>query len=104
MHALQVLKQGDFFIFLFRANAFLHHMIRNVMGALVYIGEGRQPVEWMDFLLAQKDRRLAAPTFSPAGLYLAHVEYPEPYCFPVLDPYPALQRHLGLNALAGQEL
>jgi tRNA pseudouridine38-40 synthase len=62
----------------FRASAFLHHMIRNLVGALVFIGKGAQPPEWLAQLLAGRDRTLAAPTFDPAGLYFAGVEY-EPH-------------------------
>jgi len=57
------------------ANAFLHHMVRNLVGLLVYIGLGRQPVGWAHEVLALRDRSRAAPTFSPAGLYLSAVQY-----------------------------
>jgi tRNA pseudouridine38-40 synthase len=72
----------------FHANAFLHHMIRNIVGALVYIGNGRQPTDWMATLLRGKDRTLAAPTFSPSGLYLAGIEYDRKYDLPegFVDP------------------
>ncbi|HRE16800.1 MAG TPA: tRNA pseudouridine(38-40) synthase TruA, partial [Rhodocyclaceae bacterium] len=60
---------GQVFVFDFEASAFLHHMVRNLVGTLVYVGKGAQPPEWVAELLGQKDRRLAAPTFSPAGLY-----------------------------------
>jgi tRNA pseudouridine38-40 synthase len=55
--------------FEFEANAFLHHMIRNIMGCLVYIGQGRHPPQWMQDVLDARNRDAAAPTFSPAGLY-----------------------------------
>jgi tRNA pseudouridine38-40 synthase len=79
-------------VFTFRANAFLHHMIRNMVGALVYVGMAKQPPSWIPQLLAQRDRRLAAPTFAPDGLYLTGVEYdpafdlPAPRVNPLLDP------------------
>ena len=57
------------------ASAFLHHMVRNLVGALVEVGAGRQPVEWMARLLAARDRRLGAPTFAPGGLYLSGIDY-----------------------------
>ncbi|MBL8499494.1 MAG: tRNA pseudouridine(38-40) synthase TruA, partial [Nitrosomonas sp.] len=57
------------------ANAFLHHMVRNIIGCLVYIGKGKYSVEWMHTLLDSRNRTYAAPTFSPAGLYLAGVKY-----------------------------
>lgn len=55
--------------FEFEANAFLHHMIRNLMGCLVRIGQGDESPEWMAQVLAARDRDAAAPTFSAAGLY-----------------------------------
>ena len=53
----------------FEANAFLHHMIRNIMGCLVAIGQSAHPPDWIDEVLAARNRDAAAPTFSPAGLY-----------------------------------
>jgi tRNA pseudouridine38-40 synthase len=58
------------------ANAFLHHMVRNIIGVLVEIGLERQPVSWARTVLTAKDRSQAAPTFSASGLYLSAVEYP----------------------------
>jgi tRNA pseudouridine38-40 synthase len=66
---------GDQIRFEFTANGFLHHMVRNIVGCLVYVGKGKHPPEWLAELLAGRDRRRAAPTFSPDGLYLAAVEY-----------------------------
>lgn len=68
--------------FIFTASGFLHHMVRNMVGALVYIGQGRQAPQWIDQLIAGKDRTLSAPTFSPQGLYLANVQYPEHFQIP----------------------
>ena len=92
LHALDIERRGDYFIFTLRANAFLHHMVRNLIGALVYIGLGRQPADWMPDLLAQKDRRLAAPTFAPDGLYFAQVEYPARHGLPASSAQDALAR------------
>lgn len=61
------------------ANAFLHHMVRNVVGALVWVGQGRRPIRWVGDLLAERDRTRGAPTFAADGLYLTGVEYdPDP--------------------------
>lgn len=60
---------GSLFVFDFEASAFLHHMVRNLVGTLVYVGKGAQAAGWIDELLQMKDRKLAAPTFSPDGLY-----------------------------------
>jgi tRNA pseudouridine38-40 synthase len=68
-------RQGDLIVFDFTANAFLHHMIRNIVGALVDIGKGRHDPGWMAELLAMRDRRRAPPTFAAAGLYFASVDY-----------------------------
>jgi len=65
----QVRQAGSLFVFDFEATAFLHHMVRNLVGTLVYIGKGAQTPGWIDVLLQMRDRRLAAPTFSPDGLY-----------------------------------
>ncbi|MCC2596862.1 tRNA pseudouridine(38-40) synthase TruA [Pusillimonas sp. MFBS29] len=97
MQEIAIVQHGDFFLFRFRANAFLHHMIRNIMGAILYIGQGRQDPLWMDELLAQRDRRRAAPTFSPDGLYLAGVQYPERFELPSADLQQALLTHTGLT-------
>ena len=66
---------GDFMIFNFTANAFLQHQVRNMVGALVYVGNGKYPPEFIKNLLEQKDRTLSPPTFSPNGLYLTGVQY-----------------------------
>jgi len=71
----EVRRDGDCIVLDFRANAFLHHMVRNMVGALVYVGKGAHPPEWIAGLIAARDRSLAAPTFSPHGLYLSGVDY-----------------------------
>ena len=76
--------------FTFRANAFLHHMIRNIVGSLVYVGAGKQPSGWIVEVLASRDRRLAAPTFAPDGLYLAGVEYDPAVGLPAFRDPPRL--------------
>jgi len=82
MHSVAVRRQGDVLLFDFHANAFLHHMIRNLVGSLIFVGKGRRPVEWMAELLAARNRTIAAPTFAPDGLYLCGVEYPERWPLP----------------------
>ena len=61
--------------FVVRANAFLHHMVRNLVGALVYVGKGRHPPSWVKEVLDARDRARAAPTFGAEGLYLEYVDY-----------------------------
>ena len=82
MREARVQRVGEVVIFDFEASAFLHHMVRNLVGTLVYIGQERQPVEWIQTLLDARDRRIAAPTFSPHGLYLVGVRYEEHWALP----------------------
>ncbi len=96
LEALDIAQHGDFFIFSFRANAFLHHMVRNLMGALVEVGKGKYDPTWMSDLLAMRDRRRAPATFPAAGLYLARVIYPDTYALPTLTEQQALLSHLGV--------
>lgn len=79
----QVRQSGDLFVFDFEASAFLHHMVRNLVGSLVHIGKGAESPAWIDELLQMKDRKLAAPTFSPDGLY---------FCGPVYEPHWGLPK------------
>jgi len=69
MRCAEVRCFGKLFVFDFEATAFLHHMVRNLVGTLVYIGKGAHPPGWVDELFQINDRKLAAPTFSPDGLY-----------------------------------
>lgn len=69
MRRISVSRRGAYWRFEFEANAFLHHMIRNIMGCLLVVGQGHQPPDWMRQVLAARDRDAAAPTFSPDGLY-----------------------------------
>jgi tRNA pseudouridine38-40 synthase len=75
LHELRVVRGGERIDFVLRANAFLHHMVRNLVGTLVYVGNGRQPTRWAKEVLDSRDRSLAAPTFPAEGLYLESVEY-----------------------------
>jgi tRNA pseudouridine38-40 synthase len=99
MYRAAVRQQGPLFTFEFRADGFLHHMIRNIVGSVVRVGRGRETPGWLGQVLAGRDRARAAPTFSPAGLYLAEVAYP-PGRVPALPgprasvagPFPAFTR------------
>lgn len=75
MHEVKVERHGQVVVFTVRANAFLHHMVRNLIGSLIYVGIGRHPPLWLADVLAGRDRNDAAPTFMPDGLYLAKIEY-----------------------------
>ena len=65
----------SYYIFKFVANSFLHHMIRNIIGSLIYVASGKQSLNWLIDVKNSKNRALAAPTFSPSGLYLSGVHY-----------------------------
>lgn len=82
MHGITIERRGDLLVFTLRANAFLHHMVRNIVGSLILTGTGLRDPEWMDEILKGKDRRLAAPTFMPDGLYLARIEYESKWGLP----------------------
>jgi tRNA pseudouridine38-40 synthase len=90
LHVARVERLGSLVVFTFRANAFLHHMVRNLVGSLVYVGAGRQPPSWLGELLEKRDRRLAAPTFAPDGLYLSAIEYDPSLGLPGFRPNPLL--------------
>ena len=75
MKRVQVSRKGPYVLFDFTANAFLHHMVRNIVGCLVYVGKGRHPTQWLGEVLQGRDRRKAAPTMSAAGLYLVDIGY-----------------------------
>jgi tRNA pseudouridine38-40 synthase len=75
LFALEIEARGARIDFVLRANAFLHHMVRNIVGTLVYVGAGRQPPGWVGEVLESRQRARAAPTFAAEGLYLARVEY-----------------------------
>jgi tRNA pseudouridine38-40 synthase len=83
---IQVRQRGAYWRFEFEANAFLHHMIRNIMGCLVQIGQNKKPPEWMAEVLAARNRRVAAPTFSPDGLYFLGPRYPAQWGIPEHTP------------------
>jgi len=82
MYAIDIISDEPWLYFRIRGNAFLHHMVRNLVGCFLQIGRGRQDPEWMAQLLAAKDRKLAAPTFMPDGLYLAKIAYPDEFAIP----------------------
>ena len=75
VYRADIARHGDFVVFDFHANAFLHHMVRNLVGCLVYVGKGKHDPAWLKEILDSRDRQAAAPTFAPDGLYLAGIEY-----------------------------
>lgn len=84
LRELQISRHGSCWRFDFEANAFLHHMVRNLMGSLVAVGQGLRAPAWLGEVLAARDRAAAAPTFAADGLYFLGPHY---------DPALALPRH-----------
>ena len=79
MEKIDVTRQGDYVAIQVTANAFLHHMVRNIAGVLLAVGKGDRPVEWAQTVLDARDRRSGGVTAPPQGLYLIGVRYPESY-------------------------
>lgn len=95
MYFIDVYRQQEQVIIDISANAFLHHMVRNIAGVLMAIGQGKQPVDWTATLLDLKNRKLGGITAPPDGLYLGAVYYPEQYGIakhPVFEKLPANAR------------
>jgi tRNA pseudouridine38-40 synthase len=82
LRRLEIRRSGDYVVFDLAANAYLHHMVRNIVGCLVYVGKGKYDPPWIAEVLAGRDRRLAAPTFDAAGLYLVEVCYEDKWGLP----------------------
>ena len=82
LHRLDIRREGDTVYFDVQANAFLHHMVRNIVGSLLLIGKGEQPVDWMKTLLDGKDRTLAGPTAPAEGLMFLGALYPSEWALP----------------------
>ncbi len=72
---IHIQRRGAYWRFEFDANAFLHHMVRNIVGSLVAVGAGRHPPDWIANVLASRSRELAAPTFAAGGLYFVGPYY-----------------------------
>lgn len=80
---LEVSRQGETITIKIEANAFLHHMVRNIAGVLMTIGAGKAPVEWSGEVLAARDRTLGGVTAPADGLFLTNVSYPDNFQIPV---------------------
>lgn len=92
VHHLNIIEHGRFVVLDIRANAFLHHMVRNIAGVLMSIGAGEQPVDWARTVLESRVRRTGGVTAHPYGLYLIQVEYPDRFQLP--------ERYLGPHFLS----
>jgi len=88
VNAVAVYRTGQLVVIDIEANAFLHHMVRNIAGALIAVGRGELSIQAIAELLAGRDRRLAPPTAPAAGLYLVQVRYPAYPQVPQQDTVP----------------
>ncbi|WP_210547137.1 tRNA pseudouridine(38-40) synthase TruA [Rhodoferax sp. PAMC 29310] len=86
LQRIEISQRGAYWRFEFEANAFLHHMIRNIMGGLIAVGQHKHPAEWMKKILLARDRTVAAPTFSPNGLYFLGPRYAPHWGLPERTP------------------
>ncbi len=86
LRRIQISRRGAYWRFEFEANAFLHHMVRNLMGCLIQVGQGLRPADSMAQVLAARDRQAAAPTFSPDGLYFLGPIYDAQWGLPERTP------------------
>lgn len=93
VHHLEIIEHGRFIVLDIRANAFLHHMVRNIAGVLMSVAAGERPVGWVREVLERGERRSGGVTAHPYGLYLIEVEYPAEFELP--------QRYLGPHFLSG---
>lgn len=89
MTAIRVYRQQRLVIVEVTANAFLHHMVRNIVGALLAVGKGERPLAWVGELLRVRDRTVGEVTAPADGLYLVNVAYPEHFGLPAFDTGPA---------------
>ena len=86
IHHLNVFRKGPYVFIDIEANAFLHHMVRNIAGVLMDIGAGKKPVSWAEEILATRDRTQGGITAPPFGLYLNQVQYEDEYNIPTVEP------------------
>jgi len=86
LRQIEISRHGAYWRFDFEGSAFLHHMVRNIMGCLVAIGQGHRPAAWMGEVLAARSRDAAAPTFPPEGLYFVGPVYDAVHAIPQTTP------------------
>ncbi len=86
LERIDISQRGAYWRFEFEANAFLHHMIRNIMGCLIAVGQHKRPPDWLKEVLLARSRDAAAPTFSPHGLYFLGPRYAPHWGLPDRTP------------------
>lgn len=85
VHFVKISRFGQYIVFDIAANAFLMHMVRNIVGSLLTVGNGQNSVQWFKDMFDAKDRNQAGPTAKPYGLYLVDVTYPNDFNLPKRD-------------------
>ncbi|MDD6205462.1 tRNA pseudouridine(38-40) synthase TruA [Succinivibrio sp.] len=85
VHFVKITRFGQYIVFDIAANAFLMHMVRNIVGSLLTVGNGQNSVQWFKDMFDAKDRNQAGPTAKPYGLYLVDVTYPNDFNLPKRD-------------------
>ncbi|SNC58856.1 tRNA pseudouridine(38-40) synthase TruA [Sodalis endosymbiont of Henestaris halophilus] len=100
VHHLQVIRLGQYVVIDIKANAFLYHMVRNIVGSLLEVGCGNRPESWIAELLAYRNRTQAGVTIQAAGLYLVAVEYSSRFALPVLPLGPLFLSECRLMSMA----
>lgn len=88
IYEIEVTRHGEYLEIRVMANAFLHHMVRNIAGVLMTVGCGDKPISWVSEVLAARDRTRGGVTAPGAGLYLVGVDYPEEFDLPAVDAGP----------------
>lgn len=91
MQRIDIHREGEMIYVDIQANAFLHHMVRNIVGSLLQVGEGQQSKDWIADLLALKDRTKAGITAPAQGLYFVNVLYPDEFAIPENAYTPSIQ-------------
>ena len=89
VYSVDIQRHGDFIYLDIAANAFLHHMVRNIAGTLLAVGRGDQPVEWVEQVLTARDRTRGGITAPAGGLYFVQVRYPARFALPQMPSLPA---------------
>jgi tRNA pseudouridine38-40 synthase len=89
IHSILITRTDDKITLDIIASAFLHHMVRNIVGTLLPVGRGEKPAEWVASVLKSKDRKIAGVTAMPNGLYFKGVYYPKRFGLPTLDAFAA---------------
>jgi tRNA pseudouridine38-40 synthase len=90
IYQIDIQKDGPWVYFVFRGSAFLHHMVRNLVGSLLVVGQNKEPANWLKQVLDAQNRQIAAPTFMADGLYLVRVGYPEHFQIPEPQVFASL--------------